>query len=91
LRFHYGVPQEIRDLIRTMSRNNSIWGAPRIHGEWLKVGIEITDPAVAKYTARWRTTAAAFSISVLRRNRPQDGRRSNCATITSAEPPDPIT
>jgi len=32
-----------------MSRNNPRWGAPRIHGELLKLGIEITEPTVAKY------------------------------------------
>jgi hypothetical protein len=31
------VPPEIRDLIRTISRNNPRWGAPRIHGEMLKL------------------------------------------------------
>ena len=57
------VPQQIRDLIRMMSRNNPLWGAPRIHGELLKLGIEITEPTVAKYmlrgskppSQRWRT------------------------------------
>jgi transposase InsO family protein len=57
------VPPEIRDLIRTISRNNPRWGAPRIHGELLKLGIEITQPTVAKYMDRnrkppsqtWRT------------------------------------
>lgn len=57
------VPQEVRDLIRVMSRNNPRWGAPRIHGELLKPGIEITEPTVAKYMVRhqrppsenWRT------------------------------------
>jgi hypothetical protein len=34
------VPKEARDLIRMMSRNNPRWGAPRIHGEMLKLGIE---------------------------------------------------
>ena len=42
------VPREVRDLIRMMSRNNPMWGAPRIHGELLKLGIEITEPTVAK-------------------------------------------
>jgi putative transposase len=37
------VPQEIRDLIRMLSRNNPHSGAPRIHGELLKLGIEITN------------------------------------------------
>src|SRR3954463_10058400 len=48
------VPQEIRDLIRMLSRNNPRWGAPRIHGELLKLGIEITEPTVAKYMVRVR-------------------------------------
>ena len=34
------VKREIRDLIRQMSRANPLWGAPRIHGELLKLGIE---------------------------------------------------
>ena len=37
------VPQEVRNLIRMMSRNNPMWGAPRIHGELLKLEIEITE------------------------------------------------
>ena len=37
-----------------MSRNNPRWGAPRIHGELLKLGIEITEPTVAKYMVRLR-------------------------------------
>lgn len=48
------VPPEVRDLIRMMSRNNPRWGAPRIHGELLKLGIEITEPTVAKYMVRHR-------------------------------------
>jgi putative transposase len=48
------VPPEVRDLIRIMSRNNPRWGAPRIHGEILKLGIEITEPTVAKYMVRQR-------------------------------------
>jgi putative transposase len=37
-----------------MSHNNPMWGAPRIHGELLKLGIEITEPTVAKYMQRQR-------------------------------------
>jgi hypothetical protein len=48
------IPQEIRDRIRMISRNNPRWGAPRIHGELLKLGIEITEPTVAKYMVRHR-------------------------------------
>src|SRR3954463_6192649 len=48
------IPPDVRDLIRTVSRNNPLWGAPRIHGELLKLGIEITEPTVAKYMVRHR-------------------------------------
>jgi len=43
------VPNHVRALIRTMSRANPLWGAPRIHGELLKLGIEISQASVAKY------------------------------------------
>jgi hypothetical protein len=50
-------------LIRQLSQANPLWGAPRIHGELLKLGIRIGQTAVAKYMARrprapspsWRT------------------------------------
>ena len=48
------VPLEIRELIREMSIANPLWGAPRIHGELLKLGIEIGQTSVAKYMARRR-------------------------------------
>src|SRR6202795_4616048 len=48
------VPLEIRRLIREMSIANSLWGAPRIHGELLKVGIDIGQTSVAKYMVRRR-------------------------------------
>jgi putative transposase len=46
------IPKEVRDLIRTMSKNNATWGAPRIHGELLKLGINISQATVAKYMLR---------------------------------------
>jgi transposase InsO family protein len=45
---------EIRRLIREMSIVNPLWGAPRIHGELLKLGIDIGQTSVAKYMARRR-------------------------------------
>jgi hypothetical protein len=48
------VPQEVRALIRTMSRQNPLWGAPRIHGELLKLGIDIGETSVSKYLVRRR-------------------------------------
>jgi transposase InsO family protein len=57
------VPHEIRALIRQMSNDNPRWGAPRIHGELLKLGINIGETSVSKYLVRnrkppsqtWRT------------------------------------
>jgi len=48
------IPRDLRDLIREMSRANPLWGAPRIHGELLKLGIEVAPSTVAKYMARCR-------------------------------------
>jgi len=42
------LPTEIRKLIREMSIANPLWGAPRIHGELLKLGIDIGQTSVAK-------------------------------------------
>jgi hypothetical protein len=41
------VPLEIRQLIRDMSLANPFWGAPRIHGELLKLGIDVGQTSVA--------------------------------------------
>src|SRR6516164_2181497 len=42
------IARETRDLIRRMSRENPTWGAPRIHGELLKLGIDIGESSVTK-------------------------------------------
>ena len=57
------VCPELRDLILQMSKENPLWGAPRIHGELLKLGYEIAESTVSKYMVRrqgppsqtWRT------------------------------------
>jgi len=57
------VSAEIRGLIRKMSSENRLWGAPRIHGELLKLGYDVCETTIAKYMARnpgpsaqtWRT------------------------------------
>src|SRR6267154_4776234 len=46
------VSREVRDLIRRMCRENSSWGAPRIHGELLK--LDIGESSVSKYMVRSR-------------------------------------
>ena len=48
------TPLEVRQLIRKMSLANPLWGAPRIHGELLKLGIDVGQTTVAKYMARGR-------------------------------------
>jgi putative transposase len=48
------VAREVRDLIRKMSRENALWGAPHIHGEFFKLGIQSSETSVAKYMIRHR-------------------------------------
>jgi transposase InsO family protein len=52
-----GRPQietDLRALIRRMSVENPLWGAPRIHGELLKLGFEVAQSSVAKYMIKRR-------------------------------------
>ncbi len=46
------VPADVRSLICAMSRDNPLWGAPRIHGELLKLGIAVSETSVSKYMVR---------------------------------------
>src|SRR6478672_2556323 len=48
------IEPELRALIRRMSKENPLWGAPRIHGELLKLGFEIAESTVSKYMIRHR-------------------------------------
>ena len=48
------VDTELRDLIRQISRANPLWGAPRIHGELLKLDIEVSQATVSKYMIKGR-------------------------------------
>jgi hypothetical protein len=48
------ISSELRELIRRMSRENRLWGAPRIHGELLKLGFEVAESTVSKYMIRHR-------------------------------------
>ena len=60
------IRTELRDLIRRISRANPLWGAPRIHGELLKLGLTVSQATVSKYMLRprrppsqaWRTFLA---------------------------------
>ena len=65
------VSSEVRGLIRRMSRENPLWGAPRIHGELRMLGFEVSEAAVSKYMPRhpkppsqtWRTFLEVVSDS----------------------------
>jgi putative transposase len=71
-----GRPQldaEIRKLIRRMSVANPLWGAPRIHGELLKLGLNVSEATVSKYMTRhrrppsqsWRTFLANHASDIV--------------------------
>jgi hypothetical protein len=49
-----GIAKDTRDLIREISQANPLWGAPRVHGELLKLGIDVSQSTVAKYMTRIR-------------------------------------
>src|SRR5450755_2270992 len=68
-----GRPQigtEMRALIRRMSLENPLWGAPRIHGELLKLGIEIAQSSVAKYMVKRRGPPSQGWRTFLRNHAP---------------------
>jgi hypothetical protein len=48
------IDKELRELIRRMSRENPLWGAPRIHGELLMLGFDVAQSTVAKYMIKLR-------------------------------------
>src|ERR1700747_1983494 len=59
------VAANIRDLIRRMSQANPLWGARRIHGELLKLGINMAPSTVAKYLPRpWKPPSPTWRAFV---------------------------
>ena len=68
-----GRPQieaELRRLIRSMSVENPLWGAPRIHGELLKLGFEVAQSSVAKYMVKRREPPSQGWRTFLRNHAP---------------------
>jgi transposase InsO family protein len=68
-----GRPQidaELRVLIRRISVENPLWGAPRIHGELLKLGFEVAQSSVAKYMVKRRGPPSQGSRTFLYNNAP---------------------
>src|SRR5439155_2123989 len=68
------IAADLRALIRQMSAENPLWGAPRIHGELLKLGFEVAQSSVAKYMVKRCAP------------RPRDGGPS-CVTTRRTSPP----
>jgi transposase InsO family protein len=62
------VPIEVRNLIRRMNEENPLWGAPRIHGELLKLGIAVAQSTVAKYMAKRRPGGSGQTWKTFLRN-----------------------
>ena len=62
---------ELRALIRRMSQENPLWGAPRIHGELLKLGFAVSQSTVAKYVARTSDPPSQSWRTFLRNHAPQ--------------------
>src|ERR1051326_1951240 len=48
------ITSDLRALIRRMASENCLWGAPRIHGELLKLGIEVSERTVSRYLRRFK-------------------------------------
>src|SRR5215831_803895 len=69
-----GRPQiaaDLRALIRRMSIENPLWGAPRIHGELLKLGFAVAQSTVAKYMAGKAAPSGQRWSTFLRNHSPQ--------------------
>ena len=68
------IAVETRQLIHEMARANFLWGAPRIHGELLKLGITVSQATVSRYMPRspkdrrsqaWRTFIRNHAIAIV--------------------------
>jgi putative transposase len=68
------IPQAQIDLIRQMANDNPLWGAPRIHGEMLKLGFDISESTVLRYMPkkaprttrqRWKTFLKNHSAQIV--------------------------
>ena len=65
------IPTETRDLIREMSHDNVLWGAPRIHGELAKIGMKVSRTTVATYMTRRRYPPSPTWRTFLRNQAPE--------------------
>ena len=74
---------EIRNLIRQMSMANPLWGAPRIHGELLKLGIEVSQATVGRYMP-WRPKVPSPTWRSFLRNHMCDMAAVNMFVVATA-------
>src|SRR6266576_2383683 len=65
------IDTELRVLIRRMRVENPLWGAPRIHGELLKLGFEVAQSSVAKYMVKRRGPPSQGWSTFLRNHLPE--------------------
>ena len=86
------IHREIRALIVRMSRDNFLWGAPRIHGELLKLGFILSQATVSRYMPRrsyppsqsWRTFLRNQALGVGMIGLGEAGRTSDQLVLSSA-------
>src|ERR1700726_3193595 len=79
------ISSEVRALIVRMSRENFLWGAPRIHGELLKLGFNVSQATVSRYMPRraypptqsWRTFLRNQALVI---GSPGEAGRISCST-----------
>ena len=76
------ISPDIRDLIRRMSRANPLWGAPRIHGEPLKLGIKISQATVGRWMP-WRPKVPSTTWRSFLRNHLPDIAAIDMFVITT--------
>ena len=69
------IEARLRALIRQMSIDNPLWGAPRIHGELLKLGFEVAQSSVAKYMVKRRGPPSQGWLTFLRNHGPDSYAR----------------
>src|SRR6202045_4945570 len=65
------IETELRAMIRRMSIENPLWGAPRIHGELLNLGFEVAQSSVAKYMVKRRGPPSQGWRTFLRNHAPE--------------------
>ena len=78
-----GINCEVRDLIRQMSKANPLWGAPRIHGELLKLGIEVSQATVGRYLP-WRPKVPSPTWRSFLRNHMHDTAAVDMFVVVTA-------